>query len=457
MGFWDAAMPAFDAGLQMGTRANERKADLQLRKQERETDRTERDTVRREGLDERKAVRATETTRYEADKAENTRRYTESQIRLDDQQDREATKFDQEQKDREKKEQFEKTRKKFDAAALLFDSGADRQAAAILIDAYNNDLINGDEIRVIFKSDAANPELKAKWDTDPNFQGKDIVVQSKQNGILPFKNMRDVMKYAAAKLDQKTFLEGSKQAEQSIAALNAKEQPFLAKDGHKYLQTWELGPGGLPKKGPITPYTGVDRASALQEKVADTETVLGRKPTTAEKQTILGVREKEKTAAPAAAEDTMKALKSTADLTGKQRDQFKKDLDLVLRPFSAGGKPVLDFKTGEITTAGTNALATASKLVDKAAASPATLSVEEKRNLPHAKRALQIYEAISGFVSKGYGATPGGEKPQAGSADMPDPVANKGRRMTDTDTGKKYKSDGTKWIEVKNAGTTKGF
>lgn len=381
MSFWDSANRAFAPGVQLG----ERSAENEKRRMERETER-EYQKGRDKVTDERnKAI-----------------------------DERESTKFQWESSDRQKKELYEKAEKSFLAANALYEAGETlgdeaqkRMAAKLLADTYNQHWVNGDEIKIIFKSDSAgNPKLAEKWDTDDNLKGKDVAILSKSGGLMPFKNLKDVFKFAAGGLNQNEFLAGAKLAEEKVALLNAKEEPFKGKDGHDYVQTWELGPGGIPRKGPVRAYTDVAKESEGQKKVREAETILGGKVTKGERRVLAGLAEKEtatervKREGVGKGEDALKISKALAELSEKERNIFKKDMDFVLRPFASKGTELFD-EDGEMTPAANTALDEALQLIDKADAGK-DLTPAEKKKLTHARRAWDMYNKISGKVAAGY-------------------------------------------------------
>ncbi len=386
MGFWDSMTEGMNAGVKLGVRATERAEDREQREKERKEDK-----------EERAGVRTEEKRRWEAENK------------------RSETKFTWESSDRQKKEQYEKAEKSFKAANALYEAGETtgdesqkRMAAKILADTYNQHWVNGDEMKIIFKSDSAsNPKLAEKWNTDENLKDKDVAILSKSGGVMPFKNLKDVFKFAAGNLNMDNFLTGVKQAELKVAELNAKEEPFTGEDGHKYVKTWELGPGGIPRKGAVRAYTDVVKESKGQEKLREAETILGKRPSQEEKRVLAGVSK---------AESPSERIAARKGLTGEglkvakeQRELFKKDLDLVLKPFVTKGKPVLDPETGEMTEAGENGMKEAGKLIDRYKEDSESLSTEDKRKVPHAIRAWEIYNKISSAVTSNY------VKPAAGN------------------------------------------
>lgn len=380
MGFWDKASDALGTGVQLGVRASEREAD----RQEREKDRAQRE-------EQWKA------TNKRADAAEA----------------RQQEEFDE-------KKQFKVVTKLFNSAHALYQAGVEandegmiRQGAQKLVETYNRYLPNGDETRIIFKKDSANnPVMQAKWDEDENLKGKEVAILSKTGGVMPFKNLDDAFRYAAANLSMDNFTAGVKAAQAKVAELNAKEEPFMGNDGQYYTRRWKMGKGGMPEKSDPIPYTGITKASKEKQDVVETEAILGRKLKPGEVGVKTGLTKAE--GASEMAKNYAQADKARAEgkaaqaeagkggMSKKQLDEAKQSLDILLRPFVSKGQPVLDPETGEMTQAADNGLKVAGALIDKAKEDPKSLSKEERRNLPHAMRAWEVYKAISTNITKGH-------------------------------------------------------
>jgi len=377
---WDSATRGFNAGVVLGERGAERAAD----REEREKDRAQRE-------EQWKA------TNKRADAAEA----------------RQQEEFDE-------KKQFKVVSKLFNSAHALYQAGVEandegmiRQGAQKLVETYNRYLPNGDETRIIFKKDSANnPVMQAKWDEDQNLKGKEVAILSKSGGIMPFKNLDDAFNYAAANLNMENFTAGAKAAKAKVAELNAKEEPFMGNDGQYYTRRWKLGKGGMPEKSDPIPYTGVTKASKTKQDVVETEQILGKKLKPGELGVKLGLTkaegasemaknyaqaEKARAEGKAAAAEGKTPRMKKADL-----DAAKASLDMLLRPFVSKGKPILDPETGEMTEAADNGLKVAGQLIDKYKEDPKSLTKEERRNLPHAVRAWEVYKSISAAVTAGH-------------------------------------------------------
>lgn len=382
MGFWDKASDALGTGVQLGVRAQDRAEDREERR-----------------LDREQRKEQWEATNKRAEAAET-----------------------RAQEDFDEKKQFKVVTKLFNSAHALYQAGVEanddgmmRQGAQKLVDTYNQYLPNGDETRIIFKKDSVNnPVMQAKWDEDKNLKGKEVAILSRSGGIMPFKNLDDAFNYAAANLSMENFTAGVKQAKAKVADLNAKEEPFMGNDGQYYTRRWKMGKGGMPEKSEPIPYTGVTKASKLKQDVTDTETVLGKKLSSEEQRIKAGLSKPE--TASEAELHRAQAAKARAEgsaalggeggkggpLKGADLDKMKKSLNLLLTPFAKKGESVLDPETGEMTQAGNNAYEAAADLVDKAQNEPEKLTKKEKRDLPHAVRAVEIFKRISASVTAGY-------------------------------------------------------
>jgi len=378
MSFWKSASESLGTGVQLGVRAQEREAD----REERRLDREQRN-------------KQWEATNKRAEAAES----------------REQEEFDE-------KKQFKVVTKLFNSAHSLYQAGVEandegmiRQGAQKLVDTYNQYLPNGDETRIIFKKDSASdPVMQAKWDEDKNLKGKEVAILSKSGGIMPFKNLDDAFNYAAANLNMENFTAGAKAAKAKVAELNAKEEPFMGNDGQYYTRRWKLGKGGMPEKSDPIPYTGVTKASKTKQDVVETEQVLGRKLKSGEVGVKTGLTKAEGASEMAknyAQAEKARAEGKAAAAEGKRMkkadlDAAKASLDMLLRPFVSKGKPILDPETGEMTEAADNGLKVAGQLIDKHKEDPKSLTKEERRNLPHAVRAWEVYKSISAAVTAGH-------------------------------------------------------
>jgi hypothetical protein len=377
---WDSATRGFNAGVVLGERGAERAAD-----------REEREKWR----------------------GEQKERWDKQDARAQEAHDIQVEEYDS-------KKQFDKAKKSFNAAHALYeaseatgDKNQQRMAAKLLADTYNQHWVNGDEMKIIFKSDSANnPVMQAKWDEDDKLKDKEVAILSRSGGIMPFKNLDDAFKFAGAGLNMENFTAGVKAAEAKVAELNAREEPFMGNDGQYYTRRWKMGKGGMPEKSDPIPYTGVTKASKTKQDVVETEQILGRKLKPGEVGVKTGLTKVE--GASEAAKNYAQAAKAKAEteaakgeagkggMSKKQLDEAKQSLDILLRPFVSKGQPVLDPETGEMTQAADNGLKVAGALIDKYKEDPKSLTKEERRNLPHAVRAWEVYKSISAAVTAGH-------------------------------------------------------
>lgn len=294
--------------------------------------------------------------------------------------------------DREKKKKFEVVKREVDTAKALMDAGDERAAIKKIADLYNERYPNGDEVRIIVKSDNPND---AKWETDPNLKGKDIAVLSKTGGIMPFKSTKDLMNYVATNLNYGQFKKDADAAMAKIAQVNATAKPFRAHDGKMYIQQYKMGPGGsIVKDGDPVPYTGKTAVGGLEEKAM----VLGKNLeglSEREKGALLGTHQKIKDKEPLKPGDRVKTAKAQSDL-------FAKDLNIVLKPFSKPGRTIINMETGEITDEGQNALDAALNLYQKYKDNPDTLTPQERKKLQSARDVWNIWKKMRNTISSRY-------------------------------------------------------
>jgi len=282
---------------------------------------------------------------------------------------------------------------------------------------------DGQEGRFYVRKDLPDDHpLAKKWDNDPILKSNPIAYVSEGDGgkgaVTPFKSTKDILKLMTDVTEKPdAYFAARKQLKEKISTLNASQEPFMGDDGKRYINEFIEGKGGqLEKK--VVPYTGIARESKLQEKVREAETALGGiRPD--DKRKLAGLDTEDEialrraNAAKARAEATEKVGgkggKQALETTGKQRDIFKKDLNILLSPFVTKGEPVLNPETGEMTEAGNNALIAAAKLVEKNNADPNSLTSGEKRYLKHAEKALKIYDKMSASIAEDYGESDAGK------------------------------------------------
>jgi hypothetical protein len=316
-------------------------------------------------------------------------RAEKASVRAEKQAGRETAEFGWKQEEHDKKKRFEIIKRETDTAKAMLDAGDERGAAKKIIDLYNEQYPNGDEVRIIFKSDNPNDE---KWNSDPNLKGRDIAVLSKSGGILPGKNMKELMKVVASSLDYGQFVKDSDAVSAKVAEANRASKPFQAHDGKMYIQQFKEGPGGsVIKAGDPVPYTGKTPMTGKLAEAAgaclDTS-----KLSTKDKRVLAGLREKEKTAKPG--EAGFKTSKA-------QTEMFAKDIKLMLTPFAKPGKTLIDPETYELTNEGKGAMDAASDLWQKYQ-DKKPLTPQEKRKVGQARDVLDAFSKMFGTVYSKY-------------------------------------------------------
>lgn len=287
----------------------------------------------------------------------------------------------------DKKKRFEVVKREVDTAKAMISAGQSRAAAKKIVDLYNNEYPNQDEARIIFREDDPENEIWSKG----NMQGKEVALLTKNWGVLPAKNLKDVMGVISSNLDYDQFSKDLEGVTKAVAEKNASEKPFKAQDGKMYIQQWEEGPGGsVVKAGDPVPYQGKQALKGFEKKVSEAG-LDPSKLTTKEKQIGAGIREKIKEPKPG---DTSAAGK-------KKAEEFIKDLKILGKPFAKPGKEMIDPQTLEIKNEGKSAWDAANdflqKYKDKKELSPA-----ERRKVDDAKRFLEVFEKISKYTASKY-------------------------------------------------------
>jgi hypothetical protein len=312
------------------------------------------------------------------------------------QEARQQEEFNWKKEDRQKKNEYEVLMGELHLGNSLVDAGNIREGAARWVNAYNKKWPDGKEAILSFRSDKPDAESMAKWDRMPGLKGKEIALltEDEEAGLLGFKDIKQLRIFINRVMkNPKEYLKAYNKSASAVAERNASEKPFQYKDGSWYIQKWGMGPGGNIKKDSVVPYT--ERTPVTAEgrvglRIKAYEKAAGKRLTPSEiKEVRLGIKppKKEKVVSP-----------------GKKLDQYKKSLDLVLRPFKSKSKPsssIFDDE-GDLTESGQNALDTALKLVEKADNNPESLTASEKKKLPHARRAWDIFSKISEEISAEY-------------------------------------------------------
>lgn len=324
--------------------------------------------------EERKKVRAEE------------RKYRESQER------RQKKAFEWKTEDRQKKKNYDVLKGELRLGDALIDAGNIREGAARYVNAYNKKWPDRKKAILSFRSDKPDAKSTAEWDSRPGLAGNEIALALETGELVAFKSIEEFKKFAKSVMSPNEYLKASKASESAVAEMNAQEKPFRTNEG-PYINTWVMGPDGNPVRGPAVPYKEkmpITEAERMGLKIKATEKAIGEPLTTAEvKQVRLGIKptKKEKAVAP-----------------GKQRDKFKKDLDLIMRPFHK--EESLYDELGDLTKEGKSAFNVVLSLIEKARKDYKSLTTQEKANLKHARRASEMFDKISETISAEYEREP---------------------------------------------------
>lgn len=433
MGFWRGMSQGFEQGVPLGVRAADRA--------------------------EEKRRWEIENTREEAREGRQKTSH-DQQIQLGKKQLESADLELQAGRDQARQKNF---RRVYITAKALADDGDEEAAGSMISQAYNKMVNNGDEVRLIFKKHKPDDEV---WKKSEN-KDANILVLSKTNGLRRAKTMSDILKSLKSYADDPDkFFEHERQERAKVDDLNAQEKPFRGKDNRLYVRKWSLTASN-GKQAEIVPYTGQEPMSAIEQTINAVKELVDRKTITGEEGRIaLGFSKAESPSERVAARKSLsesgaRAMKDALDIRGKQLDQQDKRLALVLKPFGVTGETIID-EFGNMTNDGNSALNAALQLIEKrrkwnsfsddeqkvllAGNSPkregswVRWTTEDERKLPYAQKAIAIYEQISEAVAP--------TKPAGGEAMsvMPPAKDHKGRTITDTATGQKYISDGSKWV-----------
>jgi hypothetical protein len=424
-GFWDRMSEGFTQGVPLGVRTAERAQD-----QAREDERIAKHDAYLGRQEDRAGAQLELDRSREARAALQSEREAESHrhnIRLGKKQE-EAVDLELERK------KDEKRRKDFQvgigSSIGLAKVGLERDAIYKAADTYRNNANNGDDLLVFWKDD--KPDMKLPdgktWKDFP--EDTKYLVVSQQFGVNPFKSAQaflDVLEPYAT--DPGKLIEYERNIRKTDEEWDAQQKSFIGKDGKPYIKKRVRTANRVEYKD--VPYTGQEAMAPTEEKINTVNDLVQRgKLTKEEGRVLLGVSKAESPserikARYAGQDERLKFAKGLAELDGKQRDKFKKDLDLALRPFMSEGQSATGV-SGE-TDAGRNALTAAAMLIEKAekimtmpdeerakkrgksklpnAELGLELTETERRNLPFARRALDIYERISGTVAADYGTT----------------------------------------------------
>ena len=357
--FWDSATRGFNVGVVLGERGAERAAD-----------REERDKYR----------------------AEQKERYDKQDVRAQEAHDvhmEEAT----------EKQTHRKIKQGIGQMIGLMNVGEEDAAIKVAQDLYKTAYPNGQDVMVFNREWDPKNKLFENQDKDVKY----LVVTGREGekaNPVPFKNANDIIKMFEPYLDYDKYSADMKELKKQRNAYNAAQESFAADDGKRYIKQ-------MDDKGEVktVPYEGVVKQSKLQQDTAETEKVLGRKLTPEEKRVKTGLSKPESPSERIAADAARRKATGeggaggTGNVDKKALDSAKAKLDILLKPFVSKGKPVLDPETGEMTEAADNALKSAGELIDKAKSDPDKMTKTERRNLPHAIRAWEVYKAYSAAIT----------------------------------------------------------
>jgi len=268
-------------------------------------------------------------------------------------------------------------------------AGRELPAIKAVMDTYK-EIPNGDEIIIIPENDEFGGRI----------QGGSFSLVSKVYGETKFKNVRDIIKHASKLAKAKTISDSMDANDRSLAQENSdlERKPYLKEDGKRYIEQKKLGPGGAHVFDKEIPYEGIARMGKVRAGLVDE----GLAGTDKQVEIKLGLKGK----------PTETTAKDLAELEGKNLDAMRKKFDLAMKPFTTSAKSVFDFKTGQVTTEGGNAIASARKLVEKSETNPKSLTSIDKKNLPMAINGLALYNRISAAVTESGGGASGDYPPK---------------------------------------------
>ena len=359
---WDSATRGFNAGVVLGERGAERAAD-----------REEREAYRAEQREFRERQDARERDRHDVFMKEATEKQT-----------------------------HRKVKQGIGQMIGLMKVGEEDAAIKIAQDLYRNLYPNGQDVRVFNREWDPKNKIWENQDKDTKY----LVVTGRDGekaNLAPFKSGDDIIKMFEPYLDYDKYSADMKELKKQRNAYNAAQESFQANDGKRYIK--QMDDQGEVK---TVPYEGVVRQSKLQQDITESETALGRKLTNEERRVKTGLSKPESPSERIAARAALRKAAGEGGAGGaggaggidkKAIDKAKASLDMLLRPFVKKGKPILDPETGEMTEAADNALNEAGKLIDKAKEDSNSLTKEERRNLPHAVRAHEVFKAYSAAIT----------------------------------------------------------
>ena len=394
-----SAAASFRSGLSLGQRDKEFTAIQGLRERQFAEDqaRFETGTQRyQEGVeleaDRHKESTNLEAQRYKAEKErkdkewkEDVRRWNEENKRNKATAGRDKTRFGRETEQYNLKKKHDVIQKRMKVAEGLVDLNDEYGAGNELIDIHNKHWVSDDEANIMYKSmDPDNPV----WQK-PEYKDYEIIVTTKKGGHLPVKNIKEFMKFASKAMGYEQYAKDAEESQAKLVDRNNSEKPFTDAEG-TWIQTWKLESGHVVKDEVIS-YTEPTALTGGEKKAAEAGldvSKLGKD----EKEILAGSTEKKKQPAPG--EGGTKALKA-------QTEQFKKDMDMLLRHFAKGGTMLLVDDEGNLSKAGKSALSDATELWNKQKRGD-KLTPEESSKLSYARDAVQVYEVMQQAIKARY-------------------------------------------------------
>jgi len=168
-------------------------------------------------------------------------------------EERETERHETSMADREDKKNFEKAERLVKAGQQTQDA---RVKARLYQQAYKY-WPNGDEVMIMSPRD--NPELRQTPDfQDPAIANAELVVISKNNGIMPVGSAQELDKMVAGMFNQDEYLRELAASKKNVDAANAQAmgKPMQADDGKWYITKYKMTPDGSVAFDRYEQYTG---------------------------------------------------------------------------------------------------------------------------------------------------------------------------------------------------------
>jgi hypothetical protein len=347
---------------------------------------------RREDRGDRKLERAADKEERDEIRDEGARRYSQEFGLRKDEAGRQAKRAAWESEDRAQKKRYEVLEAKHGVAMAKFNSGDTHGAIKDAIDMVNGQYPNtgensGNSSRVIQRDMNPDHEIWQKQGPGGKFlyQDHDLVVLTQNGGILEsIKTAKDLMGLSSKAMNYKQYSKDVKSMQSQVEKFNLSQKPFTDNKG-----TWikEQRIENDQVVDEIVPYTEPTPLGGAEAKIEQA----GLKPkqvSAAERKKMIGADIESGGAGGA------KALKA-------QTEQFKKDMDMLLRHFAKGGTMLLVDDEGNLSKAGKSALSDATELWNKQKRGEA-LTTEESSKLAYARDAVQVYAVMQQSIKARY-------------------------------------------------------